>query len=95
MRSFVTRSASFWALLVGVGFIASCNRADLDEIKENQKKIMDKLAAIEKKSGGQRPQRPPRPKVDYDKVHDISTSGLAFKGAKNAKVTIVEFTDYQ
>ena len=85
-----------WAALVSLAFAGGCFQSDLEEIKNNQKDISKKLAALEKKVGASPSrQRPKRPPVDYNKVHKISESGLAFKGAKNAKVTIVEFTDYQ
>ena len=93
-----TRKHSVLAVLVGLGFMAACtNPTDIEEIKNNQKRILQKLAALEKKVGRGAPakQRPKRPPVDYNKVHKIRTDGVAFKGAKNPKVTIVEYTDYQ
>jgi protein-disulfide isomerase len=84
-------------LFAGLAFVVvACNKADLEEIKNNQKEILKKIAVLEKKSGAPaRPQRPKRPPVDYNKVHQINTEGVASKGAKDAKVTIVEYTDYQ
>lgn len=96
MRKLVTGFHYAWILLVGLGLLAACgNKADLEEIKANQQKILAKLATIEKKSGRPTPARPTRPPIDYSKVHKIRTEGVAYKGAKNPKVTIVEFTDYQ
>jgi len=100
MRKKLTRMKSIWAVLVGLGFMAACtNPTDIEEIKNNQKRILQKLASLEKKvrSSGAAPQKqkPKRPPVDYNKVHKIRTEGVAYKGAKNPKVTIVEYTDYQ
>ncbi len=71
----------------------------LKELQEGQKKILERLEALEKsqkeiltaaKGRGRQ-----RPKVDYNKVHKIPDGKSAERGAKKAKVTIVEFSDYQ
>jgi protein-disulfide isomerase len=89
--------ARAWAMLCALGVAAGCYKSDLEDIKDNQKKILKRLASMEKKVRGQKaqPQRKPPPPPDYNKVNKISGQGVAFKGAKNAKVTIVEYTDYQ
>jgi protein-disulfide isomerase len=68
----------------------------LNQIENNQKSILAKLDAIEKqtKLAKAAPVRQ-RPQIDWDKVHDIPIGSSFVKGNKDARVTIVEFSDFQ
>ena len=70
---------------------------DIDEIKGAQKDILAKLEALDTeikkvkvpaKAAG-------RPQVDPNKVFKIPLGDSPLKGAKDGKVTIVKFSDYQ
>ena len=71
----------------------------LKELQEGQKTILDRIGKIEKMqqqllaSGGKR--APKRPAIDYSKVYDIKIGKSPVRGAKGAKATIVEFSDFQ
>lgn len=77
----------------------------LTQISANEARLSDKLAALEKKIGDledkmrQQPQAAPQipqpPAEDMNKVYDIPVGNSPIFGDKNAKVTIVEFTDLQ
>ncbi|MGH7895872.1 MAG: DsbA family protein [Candidatus Binatia bacterium] len=79
------------ALVIG---IAGCggSPADIEELKKGQKEILAKLEAIEKKTTAA---PAARPQVDPNKVYDIVVGVSPVNGAKDGKITIVEFSDYQ
>lgn len=70
---------------------------DVDELKKNQKDILAKLEALatDVKAVASRPAVPARPDQDPNKVYDIPVGDSPVKGPKDAKVKIVEFSDYQ
>ena len=75
------------------------NPADVEDIKKGQKEILDRLAALEKsvqqvKQAAPAP-APPRPQVDPAKVYNIPLANSPVRGPGDAKVTVVEFADYQ
>lgn len=75
-------------------FTAGCvSRADVDELKKNQKEIMAKLdkgaAAVARPA----PQRPRGP--DPAKTYAFPVGDSATKGGKDAWVTIIEVSDFQ
>ncbi len=73
--------------------IPAGEHASIKELKEGQKQILEKLKNIETLlSKQQGPQRPP---VDYNKVYDIRIGNSPVRGPADAKVTLVEFSDYQ
>lgn len=80
--------------------LASCggNPADIEELKKGQKDILDKLASLDKAVQQIKtapPAAPARPQVDPSKVYNIPVGTSPAKGPDTAKVTIVEFSDYQ
>jgi len=94
------RTASTVALLVVVAALVGCDggsRADLDEIKKGQKDLLAKLDNVEKVVQQMKaaPAAPARPQVDPNKVYNIPLTDAQVKGPKDAKVTIVEFSDFQ
>jgi len=64
----------------------------IKELQEGQKQVLERLKKIEDLLSKQRPTRPP---IDYNKVYDIQIGNSPLRGAKDAKVTLVEFSDYQ
>ena len=72
--------------------VASCvTRADIDEIKKNQKEILSKIG-----SGGARPTPPARRRgPDPAKTYAFPVGDAPTKGPKDAWVTIVEISDFQ
>jgi protein-disulfide isomerase len=96
----LTRSAATLlaaALLAGPGAAARAEASELGDIRDQQKKILERLDAQDKMlkdilgklSGGGRPQ------IDPNKVYNIALNDSAIRGPKNAKVTLVEFSDFQ
>ena len=93
-------------LLFSIGF-AFTNDSDLetklDKILDNQKVILSRLDKLEKShrelalkvnSPAKPSQANNRPKVDPNKVYDISIGNSFVQGNNNAKVTIIEWSDY-
>ena len=74
---------------------------DLEEIKETQKTILQRLDAQDKVLASilqklQAVQAGGRPQIDPNKVYTIPVAATAqIRGPKNAPVTLVEFSDYQ
>jgi protein-disulfide isomerase len=80
-------------IVVASASLAACvTRADIEEIKENQKKILEKV-----EKGGTaaraRPQRPRGP--DPGKTYAVSLGQAPIKGPADAWVTIVEGSEFQ
>ncbi len=68
-------------------------RKEIDSLKAGQQAIQKELGEIKKLL--QARQRPQRRQREPFKPTDISIKGAPFLGRPNAKVTMVEFTDYQ
>jgi len=84
--------------MVGLFAISCVSRADLDEIKANQKEIVKQLQVIAKKPAGPaaapaRPQRPRGP--DPKKTYAFPVGKSPMKGVKDALVTVIEVSDFQ
>ena len=79
----------------------------MKEINENQDLIINKLNAIDKKIAtletkiAQKPspqadkKKDNKPKADPNKVYDIAEAGSVVLGNPNARVTVIEWTDFQ
>ena len=86
------------AMLVVTGVLAGCGPtpADVEEIKKGQKEILAKLETLEK-AVAQVKAAPAqaRPQIDPNKVYSLNVGDSPTRGPKDAKITIVEFSDYQ
>ncbi len=93
-------------LVVGacIGFVACTVETDLGpdalkELQEGQKTILERIEKIEKTQqeflASWKQRFPKRPTIDYNKVYDIKIGTSPVRGAKDAKVTLVEFSDFQ
>jgi protein-disulfide isomerase len=89
---------------VSLGLVACTVETDLGpdglkELREGQKAILERIEKIEKTQKellASLQKRPPkRPAVDYSKVYDIKIGKSPVRGAKDAKVTLIEFSDFQ
>ena len=91
----------FRAVLLGVVVLAAAcgpQAADIEEMKKGQKDILAKLENLEKSIQQVRAQpaaAQARPQMDPNKVYTIPVAGNPVRGPKDAKVTIVEFSDFQ
>jgi protein-disulfide isomerase len=71
---------------------------DVEELKKNQKDILAKLEALnaDVKAAAARPAAPTPPgQPDPNKIYTFTVGDSPVKGPKDAKVQIVEFSDYQ
>ncbi|MGH7803978.1 MAG: DsbA family protein [Candidatus Binatia bacterium] len=87
-------------MLAAVVSAGAANAAEIDEIRETQKKILERLDGQDKvlQQILQKVQALPaggRAAVDPNKVYTLPVGDSPFKGDKKAKVTIVEFSDFQ
>ncbi len=89
------RALAHRSLLILLAFaMASCvTRADIEEIKKNQKDILAKLDKVGGGAGAKRPQRPRGP--DPAKTYAFPAGDSASKGPKDAWVTVIEISDFQ
>jgi protein-disulfide isomerase len=93
MRS---RVVAVVALVATVG--CGATPQDVEELKKNQQDILAKIEALtgevkKIQTAAARPASPGQP--DPNKVYNIPVGNSATKGPKDAKVTIIEFSDYQ
>ena len=86
-------------LFMGLATLAACGpgASDIEELKKGQKDILAKLDNLDKavQQVKAAPQPPQRPQMDPSKVYNIPIGNSAIKGPKDARVTIVEFSDFQ
>jgi protein-disulfide isomerase len=87
------------SLLLGMAAtLAACGGSanDIQELKKGQKDILAKLDALDKTVQQVKAQAPPpRPQQDPNKVYNIPIASSPVRGPRSAKVTIVEFSDFQ
>lgn len=82
-------------LLLGFSFAAGCiTRADIEEIKKNQKDILTKLDKVQS-AGPQRPTPPPQRGPDPAKAYSFPVEDSPAMGPKDAWVTLIEVSDFQ
>ena len=88
---------------VAAGLLAlGCQKGGDTGVAERLDSIDKRLASIEEKiakggggpRGAQRPQRPKRPRPNPADVYAVPIEGAAFKGAKHAKITVVEAFEF-
>ena len=81
-------------MLLGLGLASCVSRAEIEEIKKNQKDILAKLDQIQK-AGPARPapRRPAGP--DPTKTYSFPAADSPIRGEKDAWVTIIEVSDFQ
>jgi len=65
----------------------------VDQIAQDQRKIMDMLAKGGGGAGAAQP-RAPRPEPDRSKTYAVSIENDVFDGPADAKVTVVKAIDY-
>jgi protein-disulfide isomerase len=88
--------------LTAFASLTPARASDLSEIKDTQKKILERLDAQDKVLNDIKTklQQMPaaaagRPQLDPNKVYQIALGDSAIRGPKNAPVTLVEFSDFQ
>lgn len=82
---------AFFICGLGLALSACVTRGDIEEIKANQKEILEKIA---KAPARQPPRKRPRG-PDPEKVYSMPVQGAAIKGTNDAWVTVVEVSDFQ
>ena len=98
-------------LTSAAGLLISCNTANnsgmeqtMNEIKDNQQVILKKIEAMDKsianlalasknKPADNKKQQPPQ--ADPNKVYNVEIGDSFTIGPKNAKVTLIEWMDFQ
>ena len=93
------------------GLLISCNTANnsgmeqaINEIKDNQKVILKKIESLDKSianlalASKNKPadnKKPQQPQADPNKVYNVEIGDSFTIGPKNAKVTLIEWMDFQ
>ena len=98
-------------LTSAAGLVISCNTTNnsgmeqaINEIKDNQKVILKKIESLDKsianlalasknKPADNKKQQPPQ--ADPNKVYNVEIGDSFTIGPKNAKVTLIEWMDFQ
>lgn len=70
-------------------------RKEIADLKSGQEKILETLENMPAaRPGAKRPRRPQRPRPKPNAVYSVDIANAPFKGAKDAKVTIVEAFEF-
>src|SRR5688572_11937738 len=99
VRRFMNKTTFFSALLIvflvvparGQSTQSDDLRKSIDTMNETQKAILSELQEIRKLLATQQP----RPAADALPANPVNIAREPFKGAPNAKVAVIEFSDYQ
>jgi protein-disulfide isomerase len=86
------------SLALGIVFPACHHDDSLSDLRDQQRQILAKLAALDEKIDriAGRAAAPPRPSgPDAERAYDLPVGNSPVKGPENAPITIVEFSDYQ
>jgi len=79
--------------------LAGCGPSaqDVAELRDQQRQILAKLTELEKKidTAGSARAAAARPQMDPNRVYDIAIGNSPAKGPKDARVAIIEFSDFQ
>ena len=81
-----------FSIIGGSFFIADSLDRTTDQLELATEALAD-LELAAPSAGGRAPSRPSRP--DADKEYDVEVGDAPIKGGENAKVTIIEFSDFQ
>ena len=81
-------------ILLGLGLAACVTRGDIEEIKENQKTIIDKLDKGGRAPAARQPQQRPQG-PDRAATYSFPVGEALARGPSDALVTLIEVTDFQ
>jgi protein-disulfide isomerase len=87
-------------VLLSIALLAACQpdqknlERKVDQIAQDQKKILDMLASGRGAAGAAAGQRAPRPEPDRSKTYAVPIDNDVFDGPPDAKVTVVKAIDY-
>jgi protein-disulfide isomerase len=85
--------------LVGLGILVACGPSpeEVKELTEQQKAILGKITDMDKKLTdlAKAPAAAAPAAADDNRVFDLPVGGSPFRGSADAKVAIVEFSDFQ
>jgi protein-disulfide isomerase len=83
-------------VIAALGLAACVTRGEIEELKKNDKAILDKLDKIAANAGRAAPAAQPGPRgPDPDKVYAVPVGDSPAHGPADAWVTIVEVSDFQ
>ena len=93
------RTSAMAVMMIAAALSVGCGggTADIEELKKGQKDILAKLDGLDKtvQQLKAQPAAAQRPQMDPNKVYTISVGDSPVRGPKAAKVSVVEFADYQ
>jgi protein-disulfide isomerase len=95
MQSHTVRPVAGALLAVMILLTGCTSKEDIKQIQESQRLILAKLTDLEKKVEQGRPAAPQRPQIDPNKVYDLPVGKSPVKGPADAKITLMEFADFQ